>query len=156
MQIDMPTAMCIRERTHVVEIEDRYWLDYDRDDVLTALGESYLYMMAYEFPGFKILGRHMQSTVYKDVDHNVMKFAIWWAPHGGECYFPELGFGRTFEWANQKGPRLRLKMAKPPGRLSAFPNPTETVNDALEVLHDNYEPVGWSDTVHAWVYKKET
>lgn len=98
MQVDMYEAMRIRKQTHVVEIAHRYWLDYERDEVITALGESYFYMMAHEFPGFKILGKHLESTVFQDFDTNEMKFAIWWAPFPGECYFPELGYGRTFDW----------------------------------------------------------
>lgn len=155
MFVDMKDVGRIRDRTHIVEIEHRYWLDYSQEEILTALAESYFYMMAHEFPGFKILGGDVEHTVFQDFDTRTMKFAVWWAPGPEECYFPELGFGRSFAWEGRTNPKLRIAMAKPLGRLSAYPKPTESVIDVLGDLHDNYEVTGWSDTLQAWIYKKE-
>lgn len=153
MFVDMNDVWRIRKQTHVVEIEHQYWLDFEREEVITALGESYFYMMAHEFPGFRTLGRHLESTVVQDIDTNVTKFAVWWAPFPGECYFPELGYGCTFDLGQQRGPRRRLVIPKQPD-LRAFPKPSVGDESVMEDLTDNYYVEGWSDTVHAWIYKK--
>jgi len=153
MQIDIHEATLIRQRIHNVEIEDDYLLNCNQTEVLEALYESYFYMMAHEFPRFKIPGRDVAYEVYRDPNHNILKFAVWWSPPPGECYFPELNRREMFDWA-QNSPRLRIAVPRQPD-LRALLKQEYPAEFVLEQTIDNYDLVGWSDTLHSWIYKKE-